>query len=320
MRRWTADDVPPLEGRVAVVTGAGSGLGYAAALVLARHGARVVATARSKARGEVAVAALRAGAPSAEVTLVLLDLADLREVDGGARRIAASTDGIDILVNNAGVMAVPRRLTTAQGFELQFGTNHLGHFALTGRLLPLLLARPGARVVTVSSVAHRRAALDFEDLDSVAHYAPWEAYGRSKLANVLFFLELERRAKAAGAALASVGAHPGLAATNLSVTGPRLGAPDAGRSRAAFGALVTSTGTKLLGQSADRGALPILYAATAEDVDGGDYVGPGGPGELRGWPRRGTVSARGRDAESARRLWELSEELTGVEFTALGGA
>lgn len=317
MSRWTAGDIPDLAGQVAVVTGANSGIGYETALQLALHGARVLATARSPERGEDALRRLRRAAPDAHVTLVLADLADLDSIERAAAVIAEATAGIDVLVNNAGVMAVPRRLTTAQGFELQLGTNHLGHFALTGRLLPLLLERATARVVTVSSVAHRRARLDLEDLESVTSYAPWQAYGRSKLSNVLFFLELDRRARAAHRALVSVGAHPGLTATNLASSGPRLAPLDGGAPKRSIENVLLAAGTQALGQSQARGALPSLFAATAPEVQGGQYFGPSGPGELRGAPRLRTVSSTGQDADVARRLWELSEGLTGVRFVGL---
>lgn len=317
-RRWSSDDLPDLRGRVAVVTGANSGIGYATALGLAARGARVVATARSARLGEEALARMRAAVPGAAVELRLLDLADLGSIERFAARVAATTDAVDILVNNAGVMAVPGHLTTAQGFELQFGTNHLGHFALTGRLLPLLLARPAARVVTVSSLAHRGASIDFEDLDSATAYLPWQAYGRSKLANVLFFKELDRRSRRAGRSLVSAGAHPGLTATNLASAGPRLAALTGERQRPTARSAALLAASRLLGQPQRRGALPSLYAAAAPGVEGGAYFGPAGPGEVRGAPRRREVSAAGRDPAAARRLWELSEELTSVGFEALG--
>jgi NAD(P)-dependent dehydrogenase (short-subunit alcohol dehydrogenase family) len=209
-------------------------------------------------------------------------------------------------------MAIPHRETTAQGYERQFGTNHLGHFALTGRLLPALIKRPGRRVVTVSSNQHKRAkGINFDDLQSEHSYQPWPAYAQSKLANAMFVLELDRRLRAAGLGVISVGAHPGFASTNLQISGPRSG----GTSLIAHG---MGLATRLLGQPARHGALPQLYAATAEGVHGGEYFGPDGPGEMRGHhPKRVQFSAAARDEAAAARLWAVSEELTGVTFEAL---
>jgi NAD(P)-dependent dehydrogenase (short-subunit alcohol dehydrogenase family) len=215
---------------------------------------------------------------------------------------------LDLLVNNAGVMAVPQRRTTAQGFELQFGTNHLGHFALTGRLLPALLGRQGSRIVTVTSLNHRRGSIRLDDLQSERGFGPWPAYNQSKLANALFTLELDRRLRAAGASTISVGAHPGWIRTELQYRGPRLGG---GISARALGLL-----TRLVGQSAGRGALAVLRAATDPQVEGSDYLGPHGPGEVRGFPHTVRYSKAAHDQQVAGRLWEASEALTGVTFTA----
>jgi NAD(P)-dependent dehydrogenase (short-subunit alcohol dehydrogenase family) len=214
-------------------------------------------------------------------------------------------------------MAVPQRMTTAQGFELQMGTNHFGHFALTGRLLPLLLETADARVVTVSSIAHKRAHMDLEDLDSVVSYSPFGAYGSSKLANVLFFTELDRRARKANRSLISVGAHPGLAGTNLGVAGQRATGGRHSKLRRGFEQVVFGAGYHLISQSAASGALPSLYAATAPGVEGGQFFGPSGPGELWGLPRRRAITAAGRNVEMARRLFEQSIEVTGVDFAEL---
>jgi NAD(P)-dependent dehydrogenase (short-subunit alcohol dehydrogenase family) len=254
--------------------------------------------------------------PGAEVELLQLDLGDLVAVERAADALFAMTDGIDILVANAGVMAPPVHLTTAQGFELQLGTNHLGHFALIGRVLDLLLARPDARVVTVSSLAHRSASLDFDDLQCVANYQPWRAYGASKLANILYFRELDRRSRAAGRQLTSVGAHPGLTRTHLASSGPRLA--EGGRSKTSAASVALAVGARLFGQSPARGALPSLYAAAAPGLHGGEYIGPSGPGEARGAPVRRLASPAGQDDGAARRLWEISAELTGVDYAALG--
>jgi NAD(P)-dependent dehydrogenase (short-subunit alcohol dehydrogenase family) len=275
--------MPDLTGKSAVVTGANSGIGLPTALELARHGARVVVAARSPGKGGDAVARIRREAPGAQVEYARLDLADLASV----REFAAGVGEVDLLINNAGVLAGSRQ-ETKDGFELQFGTNHLGHFALTGLLLPKLLARPGARVVTVSSDAHSAGTIDFDDLGLTRRYGRFSAYGRSKLANLLFMLELHRRAQKAGADLLSVATHPGATATNIVNLGP-------------FQFLMG-----VFMKSAAAGAVPSLYAATSPDVRGGEFFGP----RLK----RITPSAEARSEEVARRLWEVSAELTGVRF------
>jgi NAD(P)-dependent dehydrogenase (short-subunit alcohol dehydrogenase family) len=312
MAGWTADDIPDQSGRTVLVTGGNSGLGYQTVLQLARRGARVQLAARDRGRGTAALERLAAGAPGSHAELAELDLADLASVERFAAGFLAGGQGLDLLVNNAGVMAIPHRETTAQGYERQFGTNHLGHFALTGRLLPALLQQPGSRVVTVSSNQHKRAkAIDFDDLQGERSYRPWPAYAQSKLANAMFVLEFDRRLRAAGLDVISAGAHPGFASTNLQLTGPRSG----GTGLAARG---MGLATRLLAQPASDGALPTLYAATAADVHGGDYFGPDGRGEMRGHhPRRVQFSAAAHDAAAAARLWSVSEELTGVRFEAL---
>ena len=309
MARWTAAEIPPLNGRRALVTGANSGLGFQTALELARHGASVVMASRDRGRGEQALSQLRALVPAAEASLMLLDLADLSSVQRCAEAYAVDHDGLDLLVNNAGVMAIPRR-KTADGFEMQFGTNHLGHFALTGRLLPLLAARPGARVVTVSSNGHRMGRIDFDDLQHERDYRPWGVYGQSKLANLLFAFELQRRADAAGLPLISVAAHPGFAATNLIASGPL-------RTTNSVGRAVMGVVERVIAQPDTQGVLPQLYAATAPNVTGGTYVGPDGFAGQRGYPRQVGSSQRARDEEVARRLWEVSEQLTGVHYDLL---
>jgi NAD(P)-dependent dehydrogenase (short-subunit alcohol dehydrogenase family) len=307
MEKWTAADIPDQAGKTALVTGANSGIGFHTALELARAGARVVLTARDRARGEAAIARIRAEVPEADVALGSLDLADLRSVRSFASEVIHRYGSVDLLVNNAGVMAIPERQTTADGFELQLGTNHLGPFALTGLLVPALLARPGARVVTVSSINHRMGRIRFDDLQRERRYGPWSAYNQSKLANLLFALELDRRARARGMDLVSVAAHPGVSATNLQTAGPRLG-------RFSLRARGPAGLARLFGQAPDRGALPSLYAATAPEVIGGAYYGPDGPGQARGYPIRTRPSRRALDEDTARRLWEISEELTGVAF------
>jgi NAD(P)-dependent dehydrogenase (short-subunit alcohol dehydrogenase family) len=304
LRGWSERDVPDLTGRRAVVTGATSGLGLATARALAAHGASVVMTARDPGRGEAAVRRVRAAVPGADVSVAQLDLADLDSV----RAFALDQPPLDVLVNNAGVMALPHREVTLDGFERQVGTNHLGHFALTGLLLPALLARAGARVVTVSSMVHWTGVMTVDDLLSERHYDPWQAYARSKLANLLFVRELDRRARTAGTDLVSVAAHPGYSRTRLVANGPARGHPVLGA--------VFRGGSVLVGQSARTGALPQLRAATDPTVQGGDYLGPRVLG-WRGRPVRSPRAAAAADDVSAAALWAESERLTGVDFDAL---
>jgi NAD(P)-dependent dehydrogenase (short-subunit alcohol dehydrogenase family) len=311
---WTAADLPDLAGVRAVVTGANSGLGFHTTLELARAGAAVVLAVRDEARGADAVEQVLRQVPVARLEVRVLDLADLASV----RAFAAGrgSEPLDLLVNNAGVMAIPHR-TTADGFEMQLGTNHLGHFALTGLLLPALRAgalREGpARVITLSSVIHRRGRLDRDDLMGEKHYSPWGAYGQSKLANLLFMRELQRRAEAARLPLLSLGAHPGYAATNLQLVGPQM---RGSRPRAVFSAL----GNRLLAQPAARGAWPTLRAATDPGARGGEYYGPGGFAEQRGHPVLVGMTSRAMDVDDARWLWERSVELTGVDPALLAPA
>jgi NAD(P)-dependent dehydrogenase (short-subunit alcohol dehydrogenase family) len=302
--KWTAGDIADQTGRLEIVTGANSGLGLATAWELARHGASVILAVRDIAKGEQAAARIRADVSEADVRVEALDLADLDSVRSFADGLAE--ERVDVLINNAGVMAPPRRLTK-DGFESQFGTNHLGHFALTGRLLPRLLAAPDPRVVTMSSGAHRFGWIRFDDLQGERRYLAWLAYGQSKLANLMFAFELQRRATEAGTGLKSMAAHPGYAATNLQFAAPRM--PDR---------MVMTVTNRLVAQSAEMGALPELYAATVPDLPGGTFVGPDGFLEQRGYPRIVKATGRAYDKDAWRRLWEVSEELTGVryEFTA----
>ncbi|KOU60213.1 short-chain dehydrogenase [Streptomyces sp. MMG1533] len=306
MAGWTAKDIPDQHGRVAVVTGANSGLGYVTARELARRGARVVLACRSEARGTEAEDRMATEVPDAEVGFARLDLGDLASV----RRFAAgfSYDRLDLLVNNAGVMALPYG-TTADGFETQFGVNHLGHFALTGLLLPTLLATPGARVVTVSSTMHSVANIDITDLNSERRYRRWTAYARSKTANLLFTHELARRLAAHGSDVVAAAAHPGYAATNLQTEGPRM----SGRKAVER---FMEIGNRIFAQSAEAGALPTLYAATAPEVPPDSFTGP----SLAGW--RGSPAPSWRapwtlNDRAGERLWAASEELTGVAYDRL---
>lgn len=312
---WSIDDIPDQTGRTALVTGANSGLGYRTAVVLARRGARVLLGCRDAERGRAAAERVRAEVATAphgqgrtgdagrEAAEIVLDLADLGSVSKAAVEARERTaDRIDLLVNNAGVMATPPR-RTADGFELQIGTNHLGHAALTWLLAPAL--RAGARVVTLSSLAHRGGGLALDDLHfDRRRYNPTTAYSASKLANLLFALELDRRARADGRDLVSVAAHPGLTDTEL--------APNSARMRSSLIAPVVAMGNKLITQGVASGALPQLYAATAPDVRGGDYIGPSWLGETRGAPARARLSTAARDPEAARLLWQHTADLVGV--------
>jgi len=307
MARWTAADIPDQSGRVAIVTGANSGLGLATARDLAHAGARVVLGVRNTAKGDQAAATIRSQAPGAELEVRQLDLADLESVGEFASAVGATRERIDLLINNAGVMAAPRRVTK-QGFESQFATNHLGHFALTGRLLSRLLAAAAPRVVTVSSLMHRGGKIDFEDLQGERSYSRWGAYQQSKLANLMFCFELQRRAVEAKTSLKSVAAHPGYAATNLQAAGTDR----------FYERWFMAIGNKLFAQSADMGALPTLYAATVPDLPGGTFVGPGGRREQRGYPKVVTAAGKAYDEQAWRRLWDVSEELTGVHYEFAG--
>ena len=309
MPAWTTDDIPDLTGRIAVVTGANSGLGFESALALARAGADVVLACREQGKGADALDRIRLAVPDATISLSPLDLADLDSVAGFAAGFENGHDGLDILLNNAGVMAIPRR-ETADGFEMQFGTNHLGHFALTAHLLDSLLARPGARVVTVSSAVAQMGRIRFDDLQGTAKYGKWSAYSQAKLANQLFALELDRRASRHGVDLISVAAHPGYAATNLQSVGPQM-------SGSSLMERLTDVGNRIFGQSAAGGALPSLYAATAPGVSGGRYFGPGGFMAQRGAPKEVSFVKAAKDPDVARRLWGESEKLTGVMFGVL---
>ncbi|WP_255194185.1 oxidoreductase [Natronobeatus ordinarius] len=301
---WTADDVPDQRGRTIVVTGANSGIGLETARELARNGATVVMACRDLDRAEAAADDVRGDVPEADLRVERCDLASLESVRAFARELE---EPIDVLVNNAGTMAIPRR-ETEDGFETQFGVNHLGHFALTGLTLESLLAGDEpARVVTVSSGLHERGELDFEDLHGEREYDKWGAYAQSKLANVLFAYELERRFRAADAEAISVAVHPGYADTKLQFRGIE------GRGTW-FRTAVRRLSNALLAQSAARGALPTLYAATAPDVEGSAYYGPGGLMNMRGTPGRQRSSDRSSDREAARRLWDVSRSLTGVSY------
>jgi NAD(P)-dependent dehydrogenase (short-subunit alcohol dehydrogenase family) len=298
--RWTADDIPAQGGRVVVVTGANSGIGYETTRALAAHGATVIMAVRDEAKGAAARNEIRDEHPAAQLELRHLDLADLTSV----RAFAATVSRADVLINNAGVMMPPRTLT-AQGYELQFGVNHLGHFALTAMLFDVLAKSEDPRVVTVTSISHKRGRIHLDDLHGEHKYSRSGYYAQSKLANVVFGLELNRRLRASGSAMRSVLAHPGVAATNLQSTGPT------GLAKIAF-----QLGNRLMAQDAAMGALPILYAATNPEVEGGQLIGPDARNEAKGYPTVVEPLDAARDRELARRLWELSEELIGERFLA----
>jgi NAD(P)-dependent dehydrogenase (short-subunit alcohol dehydrogenase family) len=300
--KWTTSDIPDQSGRVAIVTGANTGLGYHTAAALAQTGAHVVLAVRNLEKGNLALARIVAAYPSADVTLAQLDLSSLASVRAAAVSLRKAYPRIDLLINNAGVMWTPKQVTD-DGFEMQFGTNHLGHFALTGLLLDNLLPVRGSRVVTVSSMGHRlRAAIHFDDLQWEHSYDRVAAYGQSKLANLLFTYELQRRLAHHQTNTIAVAAHPGASSTELGRSVPALMKP-----------LFALAGTVLF-QGAAMGSLPTLRAATDPDVEGGQYYGPDGLGEQRGHPKLVSSSAQSHDEDLQRRLWTVSEELTGVTY------
>jgi NAD(P)-dependent dehydrogenase (short-subunit alcohol dehydrogenase family) len=312
MGRWIAADIPDQSGRTVLVTGASSGLGLRSAEALARAGATVLLGCRNPEKGAAAREQVRSAATGAEPVLVAVDLADLDSVRSCAQGLAATVERLDVLMNNAGVMAIPLG-RSAQGFEAQLATNHLGHFALTAQLLPLLLRADDPRVVTTSSQAHRMGRMRWDDLNWERGYGKWRAYGQSKLANLLFTFELDRRARAAGLALLATAAHPGYAATHLQAAGPE-------QSGSRFMLRASEAANRIFAQTDEMGALPQLYAATMPDVQGGEYFGPDGLFEQRGHPKRVGASAAARNEADARRLWEISERLTGVAFDLTGRA
>ncbi len=294
---WTAADMGDLTGKTAVVTGANSGIGYETARVLASKGAQVTMANRNVEKGEEAARQIRDVHPEAAIGAIRLDLADLSSIRAFVGSFNERSASLDVLCNNAGVMMLPERQETADGFEVQFGTNHLGHFALTGLLLDSLRKMPGARVITVSSLGHRQGRFDPDNLNAEKSYSPTGAYGLSKLANLLFTYELQRRVESAGIDMLSVASHPGWTETNLQ------------RHVSLFRFL-----NRFVAQGIEMGALPTLLAATGPDVCGGDYYGPARFMEMRGYPKRVKSSAASHDEEIARKLWEASEVLTGIRF------
>lgn len=308
MSKWTQQNIPSLKGKVAIVTGANSGLGLETSAELAIAGATVVMACRDPKRAEGALADVQGRAPKSKVIAMALDLADLASIRAFATAFKRKYKKLDILCNNAGVMHLPFQ-KTADGFEMQIGTNHFGHFALTGLLFDRLDATPGSRIVTVASVAHLfTKGLDLDDLNwERRRYNKGDAYGKSKLANLMFHYELTRRLKKHSSPAISVAAHPGYAATNIGF-GTKEKTPKLKR-------LAMNVGNKLLAQPAHMGALPSLYAATVEQIKPGDYIGPDGWFmQFRGYPKNVAARPAARDAKQAKKLWEISEQLTGVKF------
>ena len=308
MNKWTREAMPSLEGQVWVVTGANSGLGLETVKGLAARGATVVMACRDPQRAQAAADEVKKLTANAKLELESLDLASLASIDAFAKKLATTHPVIDGLINNAGIMAIPRR-TTADGFEMQLGTNHLGHYALSMRLLPLLENAKAPRLVNVASTAHKFGTMNFDDLMGEKSYSSWGAYGQSKLANLLFTFELSRKLAAAGKKTVVAAAHPGYAATNLQGVGAKM-------TGSKFGAWIMNVGNSVMAQPADMGALPSLYAATASDVKSGDYFGPDGFMELKGHPVKCGSTKKAQDTASAAKLWEVSEKLTGMRFPA----
>jgi len=313
---WTPAQIPSLVGKIALVTGANSGIGYQAAVELARHGAHVVLGVRDVHKGhdalqnllrEAAVGHVDQGLTRPTAEIALLDLASLTSIRNFALGFTARRQPLDILINNAGVMALPTRQLTEDGFERQFGTNHLGHFALTGYMVPLLLGAESPRVVTVSSLAHRNGKIDFDNLQSEKNYTPWKAYQNSKLANLLFAFELDRRARAQGSKLSSIACHPGISQTNLVASGPGSDF----KTNLLFGPL------RFLTSPDSEGAEPTLYAAANPIAQSGQYIGPDGFMEFRGHPKVVRARKKAYDPEVAQRLWLISEQLTGITHRRL---
>ncbi len=307
---WTHAQIPDQSGKTFVVTGGNSGIGYEAALVLAQKKAHVVLACRSPQRAGDALASLRQAAPGASVEVLQLDLASLESVRAFAEAFRAAHAKLHGLLNNAGLMALPYT-RTADGFEMQLGTNHLGHFALTGLLLPTLLSTEGARVVNVASQAHRMGKMHWDDLMGERRYDAWQRYGQSKLANLLFTYELQRRLEARGAKVSTLACHPGYAATALQHKGPEM-------EGSKLKGMIMSLGNGLLAQSSAMGALPTLRAATDPEAKGGEYYGPRGLGEMQGYPKKVESTKQARDREAQKRLWDESVRLTRVTYAELG--
>jgi NAD(P)-dependent dehydrogenase (short-subunit alcohol dehydrogenase family) len=306
-KKWSIQDIPNLSGKIAVVTGANSGTGYEVSKAIASKRSQVIMACRSVEKGELAAAKIREEFPDSSLKVMALDLADLSSINSFSKEFLANYEALHILCNNAGVMQTPD-LKTADGFELQLGTNHLGHFALTGLLLDLLMKTSDSRIVTVSSGAHRFGNIHFDDLMLEKSYGSAKAYSQSKLANLLFAYELQRRLENNGSSAISVAAHPGFSSTNLQLTGPGMG----GRKLWVW---LYRLIRPFLAQSAEMGSLPILYAAIAEQVRGGDYFGPRGFVGMRGHPKKVESNEASHDKDAAKKLWDISTELTKVKYS-----
>ena len=306
MSKWTTADIPRQDGKLAIVTGANSGIGLHAARELARAGCTVIVACRSAEKASSTRQRIVQEIPAAMIEDGVIDLANLSSIREFAKTFLATRRPLDLLINNAGVMALPKRRLTADGFELQIGTNHLGHFALTGLLMPAILAAPSARIVTVSSLAHRGGKIRLDDLQWEHDYKPWPAYRQSKLANLLFGKELERRLLKSGTRTQSIIVHPGVSNTSLFSNGPGSGG---GLMNA-----ITPVILRFIAQSEEQGALPTLYGATAPEAQGGHYYGPDGFREMKGYPVEVKNEAQGDDPALAAKLWDLSENLTGVHY------
>lgn len=307
MKDWTADEMPSQAGKLALVTGANSGIGYHTALELARKGATVILACRNPKKGEDALKRLKTALPGAKAELVELDVSSLKSVRAFAAAFAARGAALDLLINNAGIMAPLTRKTSADGLEIQMATNHLGHFLLTSLLLPSLRRAPAPRVITVASIAHRRGRMNFDDLQSERSYSPFASYAQTKLANLLFAFELQRRADKAGVKLASIAAHPGVARTSIIENG-------LGGGRKTFLTRLIGLFSSLYTHSEEQGALPTLYAATMPDAAPGGYYGPDGFREMTGFPVRVDCMPQAKDPAAAARFWDVSEKLTGAKF------
>ena len=301
---WTAAAISSQKGRTVVITGTG-GIGYETALALTRAGAEVILAGRNSDKGDEAIKNMKQLIPTGNIRFEKLDLADLASVESFGERISAQCKSLDILINNAAVMNPPQRKVTKDGFELQMGTNYLGHFALTAQLLPLLKKGNKTRVVTMSSLAHLQGVINFDDLQSEHNYKPMVSYSQSKLACLMFAFELQRRSDAAGWGISSMGAHPGISRTELIPNGAGKNSL-AGIVRRLFG--------PVLFQPAAHGAWPSLYAATAKEAKGGTYYGPSRMNEMRGYPTIAKIAPQAKEGEIALRLWEESEKLTNVKF------
>ena len=304
---WQLNDLADQDGRTVVITGGNSGIGFEAAKALADKKVRVIIACRDANKANAACEQILVGNADASIEAVSLDLSSLQSVHACAEEINERCKRLDVLINNAGVMGIPRR-ETEDGFEMQIGTNHFGHFALTQQLFPILRAAPGSRVVTVSSLAHHFGFINFLNLHGRMFYDPWMAYGQSKLANLLFTYELDRRCRTAGVDMLAIACHPGVSSTNLGYASPRmLGSP--------LGETLVQLYSSMVAQSAAAGALPTLYAGFAPEACGGDYIGPDGLGEMRGNPHKVSSSFMSRSETIARQLWQVTEEATKAQFS-----